>query len=145
MPVHRFFSDCLECGTSKHAAAGWFLRFLHRGIRPHRRKRHVPKRPAGGYCPDLETFAVVPWDRGQETATARFICDVFAGQGRPFARDPRQVLRRALGEAKKIPLFIFKAQPDGIIAAKPHDRAGCFDVSTDVATSIRKRKDRKRT
>src|SRR5690606_10899132 len=38
--------------------------------------------------PDLDSFAVVPWDREAGFTTARLICDVFTPDGRPFAGDP---------------------------------------------------------
>src|SRR6266567_8276248 len=31
--------------------------------------------------PDLDTFAIVPWDRGEGFTTARLICDVFTPDG----------------------------------------------------------------
>ncbi|MCX5971057.1 MAG: glutamine synthetase family protein [Coprothermobacterota bacterium] len=134
LPVQRFIGDCLEYGT-------WFDGSSIEGF------ARIAESDMF-LVPDLETFAVVPWDRGQETTTARFICDVYTPQGQPFAGDPRQVLRCALGEAEKMgfsfqtgpepEFFIFKAQPDGIVAAQPHDRAGYFDVSTDVATQVRR-------
>jgi len=37
--------------------------------------------------PDLETFAIVPWDQGAGFTTARMICDVFTPDGKPFAGD----------------------------------------------------------
>src|ERR671937_2070303 len=43
--------------------------------------------------PDLETFGVIPWERG-DNATAKVICDVYTPSGEPFAGDPRGVLRR---------------------------------------------------
>src|SRR5882757_4943752 len=44
--------------------------------------------------PDLETYAIIPWDAG--FTTARLICDVYTPDGKPFAGDPRHVLRSAL-------------------------------------------------
>src|SRR5262249_53997068 len=45
--------------------------------------------------PDLGSFAVVPWDREAGFATARLICDVYTPDGKPFAGDPRYVLKAA--------------------------------------------------
>src|SRR5688572_6871585 len=45
--------------------------------------------------PDLSTFAVIPWERG-EFNTARVICWVHNPNGDPFPGDPRSVLLRQL-------------------------------------------------
>ena len=46
--------------------------------------------------PDLDTFGIIPWERGSANATAKVICDVYTPDGEPFAGDPRGVLRRQL-------------------------------------------------
>src|ERR1700704_2755814 len=46
--------------------------------------------------PDLETFGIIPWERGPDSSTAKVICDVYKPDGEPFAGDPRGVLRRVL-------------------------------------------------
>src|ERR671932_2263191 len=43
--------------------------------------------------PDLETFAIIPWDSEPGMQTARLICDVYTPDGKPFAGDPRQCLK----------------------------------------------------
>jgi glutamine synthetase len=43
--------------------------------------------------PDLETFGIIPWERGPNSSTAKVICDVYTPNGEPFAGDPRGVLR----------------------------------------------------
>lgn len=98
--------------------------------------------------PDLSTFAVIPWERGNETTTARVICDTFTPDGQPFPGDPRHVLRRALEEAREMgydymtgpepEFFLFKRNAQGLPVAEPHDEAGYFDVSTDLGTDIRR-------
>jgi glutamine synthetase len=95
--------------------------------------------------PDLATFNVIPWERG-ENATARVICDVLAG-GKPFAGDPRRALIEVLAEAESMgyryvtapecEFFLFKVGADGP-EPLPHDRAGYFDYSTDEAYHVRK-------
>src|SRR3569832_783317 len=42
--------------------------------------------------PDLETFAIVPWDQGAGFTIVCLICVVFTTDGKPFAGDPRYVL-----------------------------------------------------
>ncbi len=98
--------------------------------------------------PDLTTYARVPWDQGEGLATARLICDVYTPDGRPFAGDPRNILRNMLQKADDIgytyivgpelEFFLFKTPLDGNLAPIPHDNAGYFDVSTDMATHIRR-------
>src|SRR5919206_2173544 len=52
--------------------------------------------------PDLETFGVIPWERGNDGSTAKVICDVYTPDGEPFAGDPRGVLRRQLERAQEM-------------------------------------------
>lgn len=96
---------------------------------------------------DLSTFAVIPWERGPRT-TARVICDVYTPWGEPFPGDPRGVLRRAMRQAGEMgfiyntgpepEFFLFRPNEDGGLAPNPHDDAGYFDVSTDLAYDIRR-------
>jgi glutamine synthetase len=97
--------------------------------------------------PDLDTFAVIPWDA--DVPTARVICDVHLPTGEAFSGDPRQVLKRALEEAAalgyeyftgpELEFFLFKPHADGsLLPLTPHDQAGYFDVSTDLAHTVRR-------
>ncbi len=96
--------------------------------------------------PDLSTYTVIPWERGEFT-TARVICWVFSPNGEPFPGDPRYVLYRQLERAAKLgytynvgpelEFFLF-ATEGGSIAPLPHDRGGYFDLSTDLASTVRK-------
>src|SRR5690606_41138032 len=52
--------------------------------------------------PDLSTFRVIPYERGEDTTTARVICDTFTPDGKPFPGDPSYVLRRAVEEARAL-------------------------------------------
>ncbi len=97
--------------------------------------------------PDLSTFRIIPWDTGANT-TARIICDVYTPDGQTFKGDPREVLRRALREAEAMgfrfltgpepEFFLFQRDADGNPILDPHDQAGYFDVSTDLAVDIRR-------
>jgi len=97
--------------------------------------------------PDLSTFSVVPWEREQDT-TARVICWVHNPSGERFAGDPRAVLAKVMEEAAELgfsyntgpelEFFLFKPDGNGRIAALPHDRGGYFDLSTDLASQVRK-------
>ena len=96
--------------------------------------------------PDLSTFTTIPWETG-EYATARVICWVFNPNGDPFPGDPRWVLYRQLERlARKgylyqtgpeLEFFLFSKDGD-TISPLPHDQAGYFDYSTDIASTIRK-------
>ncbi|HVC35791.1 MAG TPA: type I glutamate--ammonia ligase [Chloroflexota bacterium] len=97
--------------------------------------------------PDLRTFQVIPWERGENT-TARTICWVYNPTGEIFPGDPRAVLARVTREAEELGLtfnagpevefFLFRRDEAGRIQPLPHDQAGYFDFSTDLASSVRK-------
>jgi glutamine synthetase len=98
--------------------------------------------------PDMSTFAEIPWQPGDgPRGTARVICDVFNPRGEPFVGDPRFVLRRQVARARKLgyivnmgpelEFFLFRRDDNGKIAPLPHDMAGYFDFSTDLAQEIR--------
>ncbi|MBI4319102.1 MAG: type I glutamate--ammonia ligase [Chloroflexi bacterium] len=97
--------------------------------------------------PDLSTFAIIPWERGEDT-TARVICWVYNPNDELFPGDPRAVLDRVLAEASALGLafntgpelefFLFKPDEAGKVVPLPHDRAGYFDLSTDLASHVRK-------
>lgn len=96
--------------------------------------------------PDIDTFSVVPWTIGTGNETARFLCDVYKPSGELYAASPRTVLRKQMDKAKKmgfeynvgpeLEFFLFK-KDNGNISPLPHDRAGYFDQTTDLATVIR--------
>jgi glutamine synthetase len=84
-----------------------------------------------------------------DLSTARVICDAHTPDGAPFEGDPRHVLKRQLERAAKLGLnyqvgpelefFLFKIHPNGgLLPLEPHDRAGYFDISTDLAHSVRR-------
>ena len=98
--------------------------------------------------PDMRTFAEIPWQRGDgPRGTARVICDVFTPRGEPFVGDPRYVLRRQVDRARKLgyivnmgpelEFFLFRRDEEGKVAPLPHDLAGYFDFSTDLAGEVR--------
>ena len=97
--------------------------------------------------PDLDTFAVIPWE--MDLSTARVICDIYTPDGSPFDGDPRYVLKRQIERAEKMGLryevgpelefFLFSRHSDGsLLPLVPHDQAGYFDISTDLAHSVRR-------
>jgi glutamine synthetase len=96
--------------------------------------------------PDVDTFQIVPWERGDNT-TARVICRVFTPNGEPFPGDPREVLLQALREAEEmgfdyytgpeLEFFLLVPGENGQERPLPHDRGSYFDLSTDLAISVR--------
>ncbi len=54
--------------------------------------------------PDYGTLEIFPW-RPQQGKVARLICDVYRPDRKPFAGDPRYVLKRALAEAEELGLL----------------------------------------
>jgi len=98
--------------------------------------------------PDMTTFAEIPWQKASGSrGTARVICDVFTPRGEPFVGDPRGVLRRQVERARELgyivntgpelEFFLFRRDESGRIAPLPHDQAGYFDFSTDLAQEVR--------
>jgi glutamine synthetase len=98
--------------------------------------------------PDMRTFSQIPWQKASgPRGTARVICDVFTPRGEPFVGDPRYILRRQVERAKKLgyivnmgpelEFFLFRRDENGKVAPLPHDLAGYFDFSTDLAQEVR--------
>jgi glutamine synthetase len=114
--------------------------------------------------PDLSTFAVLPvrvrpqiqgqhprFDASEQEAAedvvARVICHLRTPGGEPFDDDPRATLIRALEVghslgydflvAPELEFFLLQHEekaPEPL----PHDRGGYFDLSTDLATAVRR-------
>jgi len=97
--------------------------------------------------PDLDTFAILPWRRG-EHATARLICNVHTPDGERFPGAPRTALADVLQEAAEmgfeyrvgpeLEFFLFETNETGLpIPGATHDRAGYFDATADRAALVR--------
>jgi glutamine synthetase len=98
--------------------------------------------------PDMGTFCEVPWQPAAgPRGTARVICDVYTPGGGPFVGDPRGVLRRQIERAAKLgfrvntgpelEFFLLRRDEEGRIKPLPHDEAGYFDYSSDLAQEVR--------
>jgi len=103
--------------------------------------------------PDLKTFFITPWEKGEEALSARVFCDVFSPDGTPYEGDPRSILKKVLKEAEKmgyiynvgpeLEFFLFKKEYDEngnekTVSTVPNDSGGYFDVNTDTAGDVRK-------
>jgi glutamine synthetase len=87
--------------------------------------------------PDLDTFVVFPWSDA-ENRVARLICDVETADGVAFEGDPRRVLARQIGAARRLgydmmagveaEFFLFHQAADGTPTRETHDAGGYFDL-----------------
>jgi len=95
--------------------------------------------------PDASTFQIIPWIK-EDKPVARIFCNVLETDGRPFAGDPRYVLKRNLAEAKKmgftfnvgpeLEYFYFRNQGGTEIL----DRGGYFDLTPmDIGQDLRRK------
>ncbi len=96
--------------------------------------------------PDISTYSALSW-RPEESASCRFICDIYKPNGEPFEGDPRGILKKALAKIKEEgytynigpepEFFIVDTDDDGYPI--PHDSAGYFDVEpVDKGTDFRR-------
>ncbi len=100
--------------------------------------------------PDASTFAVLPWRKREDGASARMICDVYdTSTGEPFEGDPRYVLKRAIARAEEMgyeinfapepEFFLFEEDEDGRATTKTADQGGYFDLAPkDLASDVRR-------
>ncbi|MCK9594287.1 MAG: glutamine synthetase family protein [Candidatus Omnitrophica bacterium] len=92
--------------------------------------------------PDTGTFAILP---DGDYAVARMFCDIYEPGGKPFAGDPRFVLKKMMARAKDMG-YTFNVGPEleyfyfaNSAEAKPLDQGGYFDlVPLDVAQDLRR-------
>lgn len=97
---------------------------------------------------DLNTYAIIPWTKNNssQAIVGRFMCDVYMPDGSPFEGDPRYILTKQIERVKKLgyifnvgpelEFFLFKKE-NGKLEPLPHDNAGYFDQTTDLAVEIR--------
>ena len=88
--------------------------------------------------PDLDTFLVLPKALTGKEREARFICDVYTADGKPFAGDPRFILKKVVKAAAELgyqmnvgpelEFFLFKLDTDGHPTLTPSDKALYFDM-----------------
>lgn len=93
--------------------------------------------------PDPSTFVILPWE-SKDHPVARMFCDIHTPDGKPFAADPRYILKKNLERAKKLGFtyyvgpeleyFYFNNPKNTVIL----DKGGYFDLTPlDVAQSVR--------
>jgi len=101
--------------------------------------------------PDPSTFAILPWRaRDDGTAAGRLICDVIdTSTGKPFAGDPRTVLKSVIAETEEMgytanagpepEFFLFEEDENGRATTTTHDAGGYFDLAPkDLASDVRR-------
>ncbi len=97
--------------------------------------------------PDVSTYSVLPWSQ-PDRRRARVFCDIYLPDGRPFAGDPRGVLKRVLARiaergwrfnvGPEPEFFLLKSNGPEQIHPVPHDVGGYFDFSaSDEAQRVR--------
>jgi glutamine synthetase len=89
--------------------------------------------------PDLDTYAVFPFQADDGAKVGRIICDVYDADHRPFTGCPRLALKRVLAEFQALDLhpvcgpelefFLFQREPNGDPSVVTHDRGGYFDLA----------------
>ncbi len=87
--------------------------------------------------PDLDTYVTFPW-RPQQGKVARFICDVYTTDNKPFEGDPRHILRKVIQEAgemgytfdvgPELEFFLFNMEENGQPTTMTFEKAGYFDL-----------------
>ena len=100
--------------------------------------------------PDLDTFMILPFEDSSLGGVARFICDVYTPEGKPFAGDPRYILKQEVKKMNDMGIetmyvgfepefYLFKLNSDGGVSTNCSDRASYFDLSPfDGGENIRR-------
>lgn len=100
---------------------------------------------------DPTTYALLPWRSSEDSGrVARFICDVYTPNHEPFEGDPRQILKRALVEAKSMgfeyftgpecEFFLFpKDKETGEIRRETRGNGYYFTLIMDDAYTIKRK------
>ncbi len=90
--------------------------------------------------PDIDTFLVLPFEDSSIGGVARFICDVYTPEGKPFVGDPRYILKKEVEKMHEMGIetmyvgfepefYLFKLNPDGTASTDISDKASYFDLS----------------
>ena len=98
--------------------------------------------------PDLDSFEIYPW-RPQSGKVARMFCDVYTVDRKPFAGDPRNVLKQVVARADKLGIkfkinpepefFLFDFDDEGQPTNHTNEKGGYFDVApADQGENVRR-------
>ena len=98
--------------------------------------------------PDLDSFVIHPWDQ-EKGKVARLICDIYGTDDKPFAGDPRYILRKALKHAEDMgysfqvgpecEFYLMKTDANGRPSLESYDEGGYFDLGpNDIGEDVRK-------
>ena len=100
--------------------------------------------------PDFSTWSVLPWDDSAGGKIGCLTCSVHTTDGKPFAGDPRNNLKRIIGQMKEMGFTAFdigfeaefhllKLDPNGNWTTEVPDHASYFDLtSNDESASCRR-------
>ena len=99
---------------------------------------------------DPATYALIPWRNNVETGrVARFICDVYTPNHEPFEGDPRNILKRAISEAKKLgfdyftgpecEFFLLPKNEDGTIRRESKGNGYYFTLIMDDSYTVKRK------
>jgi glutamine synthetase len=99
--------------------------------------------------PDPVTWALLPWRNNVETGrVARLICDVYTPDHKPFEGDPRNILKRAIVEAKALgyeyftgpecEFFLFPKDEKGEIKRETRGNGFYFTLVMDESYTIKR-------
>ena len=90
--------------------------------------------------PDPSTLIQLPW-RPEQGKVVRMFCDISYPDGRPFERDTRSILKRAVATAEakgfrfafgaEMEFYLFRLDEYGEPTRTPYDRAGYMDIAPD--------------
>ncbi|MGN0754066.1 MAG: glutamine synthetase family protein [Aristaeellaceae bacterium] len=90
--------------------------------------------------PDPSTLIQLPW-RPQHGRVARMFCDITYPDGRPFEADTRQILKKAVSDARsmgydfafgsEMEFYLFNLDENGVPTKQPYDNAGYMDIAPD--------------
>mgnify|MGYP002627799458 FL=1 len=90
--------------------------------------------------PDPSTLIQLPW-RPEQGKVVRMFCDISYPDGRPFERDTRSILKRAVADADargfrfafgaEMEFYLFRLDEYGDPTKIPYDRAGYMDIAPD--------------
>ena len=90
--------------------------------------------------PDIDTFLILPFEDSSVGGVARFICDVYTPEGKPFPGDPRYILKKEVKKMQDFGIetmyvgfepefYLFKQNSDGSVTPRCSDHASYFDLS----------------